>query len=116
MEKAKMSKEIKVRVMNHDLGEFVYYSFMEDSQLKSDFKDENLKDIYEGDIVSLRSVDYKYYCKFENGAFYLYHVTLKDWDGSDLRWGLLSRVYEIIPDMKPTVIGNIYDESNFLKK
>ena len=76
-------------------------------------KDKNGVDIYEGDILELRK-NTKYKVVFEKASFYLYHINIKDWDGSQLRWGLLNRVYELSSEFTPNIIGNIFDNPELL--
>jgi uncharacterized phage protein (TIGR01671 family) len=75
-------------------------------------QDANGVDIYEGDIIGTSMYSgYKYEVRFENAAFYLYHYkSLKQIDGTPMKWGLLSRFFEVT-DFKyeAQVIGNIYE-------
>lgn len=80
-------------------------------------KDKNRIEIYEGDIMSFGRKQ-KYHVVFESGSFILYHTVLKDFDGSKLRWGLLSRAFDV--DMKGIidnvkVVGNIYENPELIK-
>ncbi|MCR9066773.1 MAG: YopX family protein [Cytophagales bacterium] len=79
-------------------------------------QDKNGVDIYEGDIVSNRDGKYKYYVMFENGSFVCYHVQMKNpIEGGNLRWGLLSRIFEIDELFAIEVIGNIYENPELLE-
>jgi len=72
------------------------------------FFDKTHQRIFEGDIIATRDQEYKYYVVFENGSFICYHLELKDTvNGDNLRWGLLSRAFEI-KDFEIEIIGNIY--------
>ena len=70
------------------------------------FLDINGKEIYEGDI--LKKGKYKYFVIFLDGAFICFHLELKDWDGSHLRWGGIWRFKEL--NFEIEVIGNIYEK------
>ena len=61
--------------------------------LYSGFNDLKNNEIYVGDILKGRN-DNKYVVVFERGAFYLYHTTEKDFDGTPRKWGLLSRLFD----------------------
>ena len=72
------------------------------------FLDKTNKKIFEGDIIATRNGKYKYYVVFEKGSFICYHLELKDSvNGGNLRWGLLSRAFEL-KDFEIEIIGNIY--------
>lgn len=73
----------------------------------SGFTSDDGQDIYEGDFVSFRNT-HTYEVKFENGAFVCYHTKLKDFDGTPLRWGLLSSAFESDMNFSVNVVGNIY--------
>ena len=73
------------------------------------FKDKNGLEIYEGDIVSMQHGLYKYTVSFENGSFVCYHLQAKDLvNGGKLKWGLLSRSFELGEDFELEIIGNIH--------
>lgn len=75
-------------------------------------KDKNGKEIYEGDIITFGKY-IKYRVIFEDSCFYLYHHEgLKDWDGTDYRWGPLYRIKELSFDVE--LIGNIYENPELL--
>lgn len=63
--------------------------------------------LFEGDIVETE-YKYTYYLKYENGAYVFYHTNLKEWDGSELKWGGVWRIKELNILFK--VIGNINDK------
>lgn len=77
----------------------------------SGFLDKKQNKIFEGDIVSMQHGIYKYSVHFENGSFVCYHLEAKDLvNGGKLRWGLLSRSFELGEDYELKVIGNIYEK------
>lgn len=74
-------------------------------------KDKNEKEIYEGDIVSMQHGLYNYTVHFENGSFVCYHLEAKDLvNGGKLKWGLLSRSFDLGEDYQLEVIGNIHQK------
>ena len=75
--------------------------------------DKNGKEIYEGDIVGNDGKCF-YRVVFENAAFVCYHTDLTNWDGRPLRWGLLSRFFEMEDIFHIEVIGNIYENPELL--
>lgn len=80
----------------------------------SGFNDTEGKEIYEGDVFEIKA-GYNYYVVFENGSFTCYHIETKDYIlGGNLKWGLLSRSFELGSDYKPKVIGNIYQNPELL--
>ncbi len=103
------------------------YSFMfhfgnsKNIMLYSGFDDSFGAKIFDGDIITTHK-NYNYYVKFEKGSFYCYHLTHYDIDGTPLRWGLLSRAFELlskngghIDEIK--VIDNIHENKlNLYKK
>lgn len=68
--------------------------------------DKNGVKIFEGDVVRA-SPSYIYVIRWENGAFYAYHTTIKD-NGQPYRWGLVSCFNELCLDIE--IIGNIHDK------
>ena len=77
----------------------------------SGFKIKN-REVYEGDIIKGRK-DTAYKVVFERGCFFLYHINLFDTDKTNLRWGLLSRLFDSdMIDVKKDceIIGNIYEK------
>ena len=77
------------------------------------FKDKNYVEIYEGDIVSMQHGLYKYTVHFENGSFVCYHLEHRDLvNGGKLKWGLLSRSFELGEDYELEVIGNVHQKLN----
>lgn len=75
------------------------------------FKDKNDVEIYEGDIVSMQHGLYKYTVHFENGSFVCYHLEHRYLvNGGKLKWGLLSRSFELGEDYELEVIGNVHQK------
>lgn len=70
--------------------------------------DKNGARIWEGDIVTGIAPYYDYIVEYENVGFYLFHTKLKDYKGDKMRWGLVSRIYEL--DYELEVIGNIHEK------
>ena len=74
-------------------------------------KDKNGKKIFEGYIVKFHT--FKYVIKYVNGAFIAYHYNgLKDFDGSDLKWGGIWKFEENGFDIE--IIGNICENSELM--
>lgn len=69
--------------------------------------DINGNNIYEGDILLNTKTDYEYYVQYVNGAFICFHTKLKDYDGTDLRWGGIWRFEEL--DFEIKITGNIHN-------
>lgn len=81
----------------------------------SGFKIKN-REVYEGDIIKGRK-DTVYKVVFERGCFFLYHINLFDIDKTNLRWGLLSRLFDsdmIDIEKDCEIIGNIYENKNLI--
>ena len=79
------------------------------------FKIKN-KEVYEGDIIKGRK-DTVYKVVFERGCFFLYHVNLFNPDKNNLRWGLLSRLFDsdmIDIEKDCEIIGNIHENPELL--
>lgn len=100
----------KIGISMFDLDHYILLQY-------TGLKDKNRIEIYEGDIMSFGRKQ-KYHVVFESGSFILYHTVLKDFDGSKLRWGLLSRAFDV--DMKGIidnvkVVGNIYENPELIK-
>jgi hypothetical protein len=77
----------------------------------SGFNDVKGNKIFEGDIVSMQHGIYKYTVHFENGSFVCYHLEAKDLvNGGKLKWGLLSRSFELGEDYQLELIGNIHEK------
>lgn len=75
------------------------------------FKIKN-REVYEGDIIKGRK-DSIYKVVFERGAFFLYHLNLFSPDKTNLRWGLLSRLFDsdmIDIEKDCEIIGNIHKD------
>ena len=76
------------------------------------------KEIYEGDIIKGRK-DTVYKVVFERGCFFLYHVNLFNPDKTNLRWGLLSRLFDsdmIDIEKNCEIIGNIYENQKLVNE
>lgn len=89
--------------------------FYDDSQILEQFTglaDKNGVKIFEADVLSSKS-PYRYYVKYKDTAFYVYHCEIKDLDKTPYRWGLLSRFNELGIEIE--VIGNIHDNPELLK-
>ena len=74
------------------------------------------REVYEGDIIKGRK-DTVYKVVFERGCFFLYHINLFDIDKTNLRWGLLSRLFDsdmIDIEKDCEIIGNIYENKNLI--
>ena len=74
--------------------------------------DKNGVKVFEADVLSSKS-PYRYYVKYKDTAFYVYHCEIKDVDKTPYRWGLLSRFNEL--GIEVEVIGNIHDNPELLK-
>lgn len=86
-----------------------------DLLLYTGLKDKNGVEIYEGDVFKHNSGHW--IVDFDKGSFILNHSELKNIDGSLLRWGSLSRLFDV--DMndiynRVEVIGNIYENKELL--
>ena len=89
-------------IVDRDVVEIMQYS---------GFKIKN-REVYEGDIVKGRK-NTVYKVVFERGCFFLYHLNLFNADKTNLRWGLLSRLFDSdMIDVKKDceIIGNIYEK------
>ena len=75
--------------------------------------DKNGVKVFEADVLSSKS-PYRYYVKYKDTAFYVYHCEIKDVDKTPYRWGLLSRFNEL--GIEVEVIGNIHDNPELLKE
>lgn len=73
--------------------------------------DKNGVKVFEADVLSSKS-PYRYYVKYKDTAFYVYHCEIKDVDKTPYRWGLLSRFNEL--GIEVEVIGNIHDNPELL--
>jgi len=74
------------------------------------------KEVYEGDIIKGRK-DTVYKVVFERGCFFLYHLNLFNPDKTNLRWGLLSRLFDsdmIDIEKDCEIIGNIHETPELL--
>ena len=83
----------------------------------SGFKIKN-REVYEGDIIKGRK-DTIYRVVFERGCFFLYHVNLFDSDKTNLRWGLLSRLFDsdmIDIEKDCEIIRNIHENQKLLNE
>ena len=79
------------------------------------FKIKN-KEVYEGDIIKGRK-DTVYKVVFKRGCFFLYHLNLFNPDKNNLRWGLLSRLFDsdmIDIEKDCEIIGNIHENPELL--
>ncbi|WP_420480198.1 YopX family protein [Brevundimonas sp. FT23028] len=79
----------------------------------SGYRDFKENKIYAGDILSGRKNNH-YFVTFDGGAFTVYHLHQKDYDGTPLRWGLLSRLFDSdMRDLLPffEVIGNVFEDT-----
>lgn len=88
-------------IIDEDIVEIMQYS---------GFKIKN-KEVYEGDIIKGRK-DTVYKVVFERGCFFLYHLNLFNPDKTNLRWGLLSRLFDsdmIDIEKNCEIIGNIHE-------
>ncbi len=89
-------------IIDRDVVEIMQYS---------GFKIKN-REVYEGDIVKGRK-NTVYKVVFERGCFFLYHVNLFNIDKTNLRWGLLSRLFDsdmIDIEKDCEIIGNIHEK------
>ena len=89
-------------IIDRDVVEIMQYS---------GFKIKN-REVYEGDIVKGRK-NTVYKVVFERGCFFLYHLNLFNADKTNLRWGLLSRLFDSdMIDMEKAceIIGNIHEK------
>ena len=89
-------------IVDRDVVEIMQYS---------GFKIKN-REVYEGDIVKGRK-NTVYKVVFERGCFFLYHLNLFNADKTNLRWGLLSRLFDSdMIDMEKAceIIGNIHEK------
>ena len=70
--------------------------------------DKNGVKIFEGDVINCSDFGlYEYSVVYENGCFNLYHYKgLGDGHGGQLRWGPISRLFELSD--KAEVVGNIH--------
>ena len=93
-------------IVDRDVVEIMQYS---------GFKIKN-REVYEGDIVKGRK-NTVYKVVFERGCFFLYHLNLFNPDKTNLRWGLLSRLFDsdmIDVEKACEIIGNIYENKNLI--
>lgn len=98
-----------------DSGRFKFKVVPETVGQFTGFYDEVGAEIYDGDIFTTRN-GYNYFVVFENGSFECYHCNHRDTaNGGMLRWGLLSRAYELSNKFTPKKIGNIHDNPELLK-
>lgn len=74
--------------------------------------DKNGVKIFEGDVVRA-TPNYTYVIRWENGAFYAYHTTIKV-NGQPYIWGLVSRFNELCMEIE--VIGSIHDNPELINK
>lgn len=91
-------------IIDEDIVEIMQYS---------GFKIKN-REVYEGDIIKGRK-DTVYKVIFERGCFFLYHLNLFNPDKTNLRWGLLSRLFDsdmIDIEIDCEVIGNTYENKD----
>jgi len=75
--------------------------------------DKNGVKIFEDDVLRWPKSEFKYLIKHENGAFICFHIGLKNWDDSELKWGGIWRFAEL--GMETEVIGNIHENPELLK-
>ena len=89
-------------IIDRDVVEIMQYS---------GFKIKN-REVYEGDIIKGRK-NTVYKVVFERGCFFLYHLNLFNADKTNLRWGLLSRLFDsdmIDIEKACEIIGNIHEK------
>lgn len=123
-----MSREIKFRAWDNINKEMVYettpifffgncisnYDILrkyETVMQYAEIKDKKDKEIYEGDLVSLREAERRYVVKFHKGCFKLFHADPKL---NDMLWGAIERVEELLWTIE--VIGNIYENPELLSE
>lgn len=87
------------------------YTGLRDATRTEEFP--NGKKIFEGDVFT--NGNYRYKVIYEDGAFHLEHLKEKDYDGSPLVWGLLSRIKTGRFQGLFKVIGNIHQNKELLK-
>lgn len=63
-----------------------------------------------GDRITMG--DFDLFVKFENCSFRVFSNTHKDSDGSPLRWGELSRIWDLCWHDRAEIIGNQFEQNN----
>jgi uncharacterized phage protein (TIGR01671 family) len=105
---------IKIAISNQNKSTFSKDPIFVLEQFTGMF-DKKGKEIYEGDIVTNSRGNYNYFVGFETGSFICYHLSMKDVStGLHLRWGLLSRSFELGEDFQLEIIGNIHENKELI--